>query len=184
MSEFTASNGIPVRSCEGVHTIEVNGVFVRDDLAQALREFFQAERDAELGRWRWPENPEYVVYALPDGGVDVLRESSVSDSLKGPGRLQGISRWDAGGRESAASSHFYAAAAAYFAAHPEPKPWHDAKPGEVWVLTTENVGDECAARVAEVNGQRVFEWVAGLHRKSVVASTITAGRRIWPEVTS
>ncbi len=33
------------------------------------------------------------------------------------------------------------AARAYVEAHPEAKPWQDAKPGEVWVLTLPDEGD-------------------------------------------
>ncbi|QIK61774.1 hypothetical protein G7068_00035 [Leucobacter viscericola] len=47
-------------------------------MAKALREFFQHERDTELGRWRWPEYPEYVVRKLPDSNpetVIVINES-------------------------------------------------------------------------------------------------------------
>src|SRR5690606_17981070 len=76
MDKFTASNGWAVY-------VGTNGEIVvgepslvsdpsTDDRAalflpsqvDALREFFRAEGDAELGRWRWPEHPEYVVYPV------------------------------------------------------------------------------------------------------------------------
>jgi hypothetical protein len=53
----------------------------------------------------------------------------------------------------------------------------------VWVLTTENVGDEVAARVANVNEEIVFEYVKGLTKIAVTDARITTARRIWPEVT-
>lgn len=69
--------------------------------------------------------------------------------------------------------------------HVDSSPWHDAKPGEVWVLTTENVGDEVAARVANVNHQIVFEYVTSpATRFPVTDSRVESARRIWPEVAS
>ena len=41
---------------EGVYTLETT---------EALRAFFQAERDDALGRWRDTENPDYVAYRTP-----------------------------------------------------------------------------------------------------------------------
>ena len=58
---------------------------------QALREYFIAERDRELGRWRDPENPGWVVYLSDDksfvvtdevtGGCNFLVEEDASFSL-------------------------------------------------------------------------------------------------------
>ncbi|QEA27072.1 hypothetical protein FGL91_00010 [Microbacterium sp. CBA3102] len=128
------------------------------------------ERDEELGRWRWPENPDYVVYPDEDGDAVVLNER---DGMSGIGQTRAtVDRYP--------KSFGADAARAYFEAHPE-KPWHEAKPGEVWALTTENVGDEIAARVAEVNEQTVFEYVAGLSKFAITDTRFTSGRRIWPE---
>ena len=172
MSEFTASNGETIDPLPDLY----HALGYTDVQVDALREFFQHERDEQLGRWRWAANPDYVVTPFegdPDHVLVVQESAGVAcefwrASTSGPS-LTGY------------HSRLAPSARAYFAAHPEPKPWHDAKEGEVWVPTTENVGDEIPARVALVNGIRNFEWVVGLHRKPVDDPLITAGRRIWPE---
>lgn len=64
----------------------------------------------------------------------------------------------------------------FFAAHPEPKPWHEAKPGEVWELTHDgNLG----AWHVNGGGKEFFAPGALL---DIDNEDITAGRRIWPEV--
>jgi len=199
MSDFTASNAYRVRAGNN----GVLAILYADDVkaaelttrgqVEALREYFQQENpdltaararwqhqeDARLGRWRWAENTDYVVYPPEsvvdgDGGVWVMCESD-------PGAIRYLARPDVWHSSEA----FYARAAqAYFDAHPEPKPWHDAKPGEVWVLTTENVGDEVAARVADVNDRVIFEYVRGLANVGITDPRIVSARRIWPEATS
>lgn len=151
---------------------------VANSEAKALREFFLHERDTELGRWRWPEKPEYVVYPQPGGAVNVLRESLVDET--GPGVEKGIGREKANGWRSEAAGNFFAAARAYFAAHPVPKPWHEAKPGEVWVITTSNVGDEVAVLVTGAGRFRYSDGVL----MSLTSEQITDARRIFPEVVS
>ncbi|MDR6691374.1 hypothetical protein J2X55_002286 [Microbacterium sp. 1154] len=122
MNAFTASNGISVTpSASIVGGTSVNDVALHKREADALREFFQAEADERLGRWRWPENPAYVV-------------------------------------------------AAYFDAHPEPKPWHGAEPGDVFLVTWPGSEREEAVIVP---GAWPKAW-----------ECVTSARRIWPEVSS
>ena len=91
----------------------------------SLREYFLSERDTELGRWRWPENPDYVVYSRANSTTG---ERMVRVVLEVNG--YGCDLYE-GGHEL---HEHQRAARAYFKAHPEPKPWHDAKPGEVWLF--------------------------------------------------
>ncbi len=135
---FTARNGRkiecdPVRDetrvVENQNNMLENFDYLNSRDMDALREFFLHERDKELGRWRWPENPDYVVYPSevyltpPDAGlVTVFNERT--------GQASHCRRESDG-----SSGHFSLAARAYFAAHPEPRPWHDAKPGELWSVT-------------------------------------------------
>ena len=132
--------------------------------------FFQAERDEQLGRWRDPEHPDWVVYPLADGTVMVFNEQS---------QYRGF--WSRKGtRECALKWGSADVARRYFQAHPEPKPWHAARSycDEIWVLTIH--GCEQPVYVTEFRGEPVFQVPDGetisLHRES-----ITAGRRIWPE---
>lgn len=142
--------------------------------ADALREFFQYERDKELGRWRWPENPEYVVYKSTAGErLRGARHVTVSNESNGEAAL--LFEVASGG-VSGGSSWAREAARAYFAAHPEPKPWHEAVEGEVWLLMFPN-----STQAWFVNGG-YFQNVRTLTNINKTDPGITAGRRIWPEV--
>ena len=100
------------------------------DTANALRAFFQAERDEQLGWWRDPEEPDWVVcpHERNANAVIVYNERT---------RFTCFSQR----RAAETSSGNYSSvkvAQRYFAAHPdgEPhKPWHDAKAGEYWLVT-------------------------------------------------
>jgi len=161
---FTASNGYAVYVRDGGRLIVSNGITTKTfpvDGADTLREFFQHERDEQLGRWRWPENPDYVVY--PNGEyARVLREVD--------GTSEVFIRQDV---ENSVGFKPALAARAYFAAHPEPKPrpWRDAKEGEAWVITREGVQYPAifqAGMFGDVGGRWAME-------------EITDARRIWPE---
>ncbi|MBL0245574.1 MAG: hypothetical protein IPQ22_16875 [Rhodoferax sp.] len=134
--------------------------------ADALREFFQQERDLELGRWRWPENPDYVVYHGNSGSDAVwVHNEREAGAIQSSARNSG----DAG------ETDYFAAARAYFAAHPEPKQWHDAKPGEVWAIVTENVAEEVAVQRTP-NG--LWQFCDGVVRGDELP--IVSARRVWP----
>lgn len=175
MEKFTASNGRTVH--RDVLRLYVDrggrGLSLSDGDEEALREFFMHERDQELGRWRWPENPDYVVYrkaasaSEPHPGVRVVHEAT------GRSRDIGV---EVNNACDPTVSMFGRAARAYFAAHPEKKPWHDAKPGEVWVLTLD--GKDVAALYL---GESC--WKYGPEGLTVYSpgSRITGARRIWPE---
>lgn len=178
--EFKASNGVRVRIDNpylDLHTGWNWKAVGRSEETQALREFFQAERDEELGRWRWPENPDYVVYPKvgsevePTAGARVVHEKS--GRSKDVGR-EVISACDA------VVSVFGQAARTYFDAHPEPKPWEDAKPGDIWVLSVEGVESYAVHATAGFLGEVVFKTIAGTN-VNMRSSVITDARRIWPE---
>ena len=138
---------------------------------KTLREYFQAERDEELGRWRDPEIPDMVVYPHDDVTITVLDE------------VDGKRFWWTRGDELDAHQERFPGfdtARAYFAAHPEPKPWDAARPDEIWVLTINNDTEEvfrCGERglYSLKTGNPIGSLLSCSHNK------ITAGRRIWPE---
>ncbi|MEW1990767.1 hypothetical protein [Microbacterium sp. NPDC078849] len=145
--------------------------------ADALREFYdfasaqtwQAKRDEELGRWRWPENPDYVALPRPRDGVRVVSEST--------GQTLDAQRDQYVGTEPT----LFGAANAYFVAHPPREPWHDARPGEVWVIQETDM-EPTAARVGMVNERMQFEPVDNIARHiDVEDPLIVEARRIWPE---
>lgn len=140
MTEYTASNGITVkvatdRISGNVYLVGSSPLFGAPDNRvteatasaegiDALRGFFQAERDAELGRWRWPENPDYVVYppirdrekiaVVNEATGNQAQYSRNSPTFAGP-------IWTAGGP----ISDWTRVARAYFDAHPNDKPLPD-----------------------------------------------------------
>lgn len=140
--------------------------------ADAMREFFLHERDSDLGRWRWPENPQYVVYPselyLTPPNADLVTVVNERNGQSSRCRQE----------DDGSLGHFSLAARAYFAAHPEPRPWHDAKPGEVWAITTENVADEVAVQRTDTGD---WQYCDGLTYRDHELKIETA-RRIWPEV--
>ena len=137
---------------------------------ETLRAFFQAERDEELGRWRDPENPDCICYPVAGDPDDiwVVYEGS------------GLAYMRERNQAFYAGNKFSEVARRYFAAHPEPKPWHAARPDcdEIWVLTIH--GCEQPVYVTEFGGEPTFQ-VPGGETMSLSHGSITAGHRIWPE---
>ena len=184
---FKASNGIDIVTYPGAAgiTIECLGSgnhYLTGDEADAAREFFRHERDEELGRWRWPENPDYVVYPviLPAHEMAFGRNLSVMVFHERTGVLKGYCREeDQGGQYR----EYPNAARAYFEAHPVKKPWYDAKPGEVWVFTYFDEAEVVAIATMEWPFVTTFRGVTGAEFNTKNAH-ITAARRIYPEETA
>lgn len=189
MSEtiFTATNGLqvkiwqdqPFKGRSRMETRDEVGEnmldghdFMGNEEIEALREFFQLDRDEELGRWRWPEHPEFVVYPKepsvtePEPGVRVVNEMS--------GRSKDIIAAVVGYCPSVTSMNGEAAKA-YFAAHPEPKPWHDAKEGEVWIVTPSHSDGLSVEYPTIFQAERFRD-----HGGSWDAEDLIDARRIWP----
>lgn len=156
MSNFTASNGLILNERGYVISrLEVGS----EKFHEARKEFYQHLRDEELGRWRDPEAPNFVVY---NSGIEYVRVVNEATGCTEEYR-----------RDRTDSSGYGETAARYFAAHPA-GPWHDAEPGEIWVL--EFGGDKRAyARTATL----FTNWdTPSLHPTD---TGIKSGYRIWPE---
>jgi len=179
MNNFTASNGmvispdedgdLRVLSPSGRNTLD-QAPFLDGDDIEALREFFQAEADEHLGRWRWAQEPEFVAYWNP-----VLRHLTVVYEPAGGSTVfepDSMRPEPLGGKPAAV-------ARAYFDAHPEPKPeWHDASEGEVWELQT-----KAGTGAWFVNGN-YFQSTETLTNIAKTDAGIISGRRIFPVVSS
>lgn len=193
---FTASNGRRVTEEGGrVRVLNDRGRNMLDDYdylsagdIQALRERFAADDDARFGRWRSAEHPEYFVHAPRgvDGAVHAVRVV-----CEASGESVNSSREIAARRGQFGIFFPFdprPVARAYFDAHPEPKPWHDAKPGEVWVISW---GPSYVDVPVTVSESAHFTHNLGfvpidrdVHDIGAFAPGITDGRRIWPEVSA
>lgn len=164
MSEFRATNDIPIRPMQD-GGIDMHGFYITEREMQALREFFQAERDKELGRWRESPGSELVVYSE---GVFPYRIARVLDEHTGePGVYYEMINYAKTGHSGVAQ--------AYFKEHPARKPWHDAKQGEVWELTVA-LGHKI---VVVVNGRGQFFSGEGT-TWSIDTPMIKSATRIYP----
>jgi hypothetical protein len=171
MKDFKSSNGVGVRiddagDLDFHNRLGWNGL-AGGKVVDALREFFRAEEDERLGRWRWPENQNYIV--VPDGElgeVGVFDEEALDEA-----RIYA--------RESLTfEGNFGGAAKAYFDAHPEPKPsWHDAKPGQVWEIDYES--GESEAALVTTDGR--FHLSNGVEVDGKFLELTSDARRIYPK---
>jgi hypothetical protein len=187
MNEFQASNGITISiSSIGSITARVERggpeLFIANEMVvPALREFFRAEEDERVGRWRWPQDPGITVRIAPkhaqhyDAASVTVMIQQDSDGYVGyytRDRLPEITEGTGG---------IVRAGHAYFDAHTERAPWHDARPGEVWLLSIEGVE---SAFYPSKSLDRAFTPVAPNTGRTAVgfeSFEIEAGRRIWPE---
>lgn len=186
MDRYTASNGVTVKTGNHVGIVVKDGALPNTVIASkahenALREFFRAEEDERLGRWRWPDSPRYIVRRSDfDETYSYVFDEETFE-------LWGINGFEDDTRDVPAIARD--AARAYFDAHPEPKPaWHDAKPGEIWALGIGGGYHGHSITVVEVDGEPRFIWHVGgdngLRNIPVRDRTIDYGRRVWPEEAS
>lgn len=170
---FTASNGIEIEISQDGYLLGKGDYGSGSTYATAgpegigaLREYFTHERDAELGRWRDPENPDLVIYPNGDDAVCVFSESTGScwDVLRSVAT-----------RERPAYSTWVESAARYFAAHPEPKPWETASAGELWKVYL-RPNDRIGRRaIAHGDGTFTDQYTVAWNLDDLTHAT-----RIWP----
>lgn len=138
MSEFITKKGHLVRQHPdgGVEIVRADwfefseeSVDLQGWAAEAAAEFFAHKSDEERGWWRYPANTDEVVCRAPYHDDEDGRCVIVIDERTGGSEYC----WE--------SITVREAACAYFSEHPEPKPWHLAEPGEVWLVTCEGRED-------------------------------------------
>ena len=113
----------------------------------ALRVFFQEERDTELNRWRDPENPDMVCYAMSDKNrVRVLDECT--------GMSGYYDRNDTNLRDFGSTG---STMIRYFEAHPPKNLWEDAKEGEYWLVTWTHIHTPDPCVVVSVDNDLYFQ---------------------------
>ena len=182
---FTASNGIQITmDPDRDGKVYLVGRRARGDEGQyldthvtggpegiaALREFFQHERDEERGLWRSPTDPSWT--AVRRNTTIYFQNEDHERSFHFVPKLEGsIRAW---------SADLQALAYEYIEAHPERKPWEDAKAGDVWVIEVECVESFAVHVVAEFFGAVSFQTPTG-NKVNMTNSTFTGFRKIWPE---
>jgi len=173
---FTASNGLMVERHEDDRIVVFEGsaipvmrTYKASVHVDALREFFQHEKDEHLGRWRSSADPRWTAVRRDKFAYFQCEDGIRSFNIH-LDREATLNAWN---------DDLRAIAREYIAAHPEPKPWHDAKPGEVWLLNIDhkNAANEVAWQVA--TSTEFSRLGLAINKRD---ERITAARRIWPEV--
>ena len=113
----------------------------------ALRAFFQEERDTELNRWRDPENPDMVCYAISD-----INHVRVLDERKGTTCY--FDRNDTNLRLFGSKG---STTIRYFEAHPPKNLWEWAKVGEYWLVTWSHSSEPEPCIVVSIYGDLFFK---------------------------
>ena len=174
---FTASNGIEIEISQDGYLLGKGDYGSGSTYATAgpegigaLREYFQHERDTELGRWRDENDPDMVVYRNKDYACTLSERTG--------GRASFLRRDFDDVHGTLANDPHARTARRYFAAHPEKKPWHGAKTGEVWLLDIED--DLNRETPAVVTGQPEFRTHLGVYF-DLGSPQIVHARKIWPE---
>lgn len=180
---FTASNGIQITmDTDRDGKVYLVGRRARGDEGQyldthatagpggivALREFFQHERDEERGLWRSPTDPSWTA---------VRRNTTIYFQNEDHER----NFWFIVGNDATLkpwSGDLQAVAREYLEAHPERKPWEDAKPGEAWEITYTTLVGPDVTKVAIRTDRNM--WATDVLEMEL-NHAITSARRIWPE---
>ena len=175
--KFKASNGIEIEKADGIELLvyDKQGILytnITEPLGDALCEYFQYERDQKLGRVRWPENPDYVIYRDEQYDDEEGRYVRV---LHEP-RAVALTAWDKWPAEPRITSDF--AARWYFTEGPgkQERPWEQAEAGEVWRLTHYGEEQNAVAEKDSSSGRVRFN----THDNYISAEDrgVTAGRKL------
>lgn len=174
--KFVASNGVPIVGIARPlgddlwFAIGESADLLTAHEVEALREYFIQERDEQLGRWRSPEHPDFAVYPIKDGDAVWVLNEAEAGAIRASAPATRINA-------RATNNPYDLAANAYFAAHPEPKPWEvDPKFGDAWVFKSADSDRELLAVWRATNGGEL-RWAAtdGL----VNRADLSSGRKVW-----
>lgn len=131
---------------------------VGSPVSQAIEEFYRDRYDKLIGRWRDPVKNDFVVYwQIKD---DVAEIRSIFNEATGENHAYLLARWEAELMPAETiEGRFYDA---HPIPKPEPKPWHEAKFGEVWIVdgvprsvTNPLPGSGSPVRFADVNSREL-----------------------------
>lgn len=129
--EWWARSGRTIKPlADGTLTFQGSHGYLAPRTAMDAEEYFLAKRDADLGRWRCPTDLDWVAR---EGERDAFGRRTVVVFNERTFEFHQYNELVAGEVADAETAR-HRAARTYFEAHPERKPWEDAKPGEAWVL--------------------------------------------------
>lgn len=172
-TDFQASNKLLV-TCDGQVFADPDDTFAPlpspgIETRTALLEWAQHEHDLELGRWRDSKEPDLVVYPLDTNAVTVFDEITESEYLM---RLNEI-RLEQGDPINDAVRR-------YLAAQPRPA-WHDAKPGQLWIVSspTFNAARGVGVLVEDFVQEGLVFLSGNETMESITSTEIVAAERIW-----
>lgn len=111
--ETRSGRVVKVQENGGIVFDHVNG-YITSEVVPDAEEFFEARKDDELGRWRWPEDRKFVVYGRDDGGARVVDETTGDN-------------WFYRREDAVHVGDPYFAASAFWEAHPARPVWADAE---------------------------------------------------------
>jgi hypothetical protein len=150
MDKFKARSGREVVGAEDGSLMFAKAIgYLSKEAVFDAEEYFQAKRDAKLGRWRWPLNPDWVAV---EGDLTFEGRTVVVVNERTLDRFWGNERVRACAPDADAA---HQAARAYFDAHPAPKPWHDAAEGEFWAVVHSDDFDVCRVVKGRFEGAMV-----------------------------
>ncbi|SDR71197.1 hypothetical protein SAMN04489809_3471 [Microbacterium paraoxydans] len=167
--EWLASSGRAVKVGEDGTLVfdHVNG-YLTPEMVPDAEEFFAARKDEELGRWRWPEDRKFVVYGRDDGGARVVDETTGDN-------------WFYRREDVVHASDPFWAACAFWEAHPA-LPWAGARPGDIWVLTLNDISLPDVPAMPTTGGRFVVIGEDNGRPAFVDFSDIADARCVWSAV--
>lgn len=154
--EFRARSGRKVQIRDnGTVTFDHANGYLSPETAMDADEFFQAQRDLELGRWRCPAEPDWVAQ---EDEPDVYGRRTVRLFNERAFEMHHLNSLVTEGTTSGELAK-HRVARAFFEAHPQVKPWHGAQAGEFWQVQHMGMTETC--RVDDVYGVLRFTGVDG-----------------------
>jgi hypothetical protein len=167
---FTATNGVTItRDADGDLTFNEGDYIDAHRNEDAAREFFAAEERARLGVGAHPDFPGWLFFRRPSADDTDGRAVLVLE----PDTLSHWTVWEKLDRPLG-EEPYIRAGHAWLDANPDPQAWEDAKPREVWNITTKT-GKTNDAWVLE-SGAFMFE-----DESFYYSDEIAAGYRMWPK---
>lgn len=149
----------------------VNGFLTAESAIDAA-EFYEAKRDVDLGRWRWPENPHLVVYVHGDS-VAVVDESNGD-------RAHFLRSLCTSSNAPLAPDGLHAAAHAYYETHQAATPWDGMQVGEIWMVTLHNVEQPCRVVATSHSGLGFLPLTDHAATWFSPSPAVTGAYRLWP----